>query len=247
MVAPTSAQLSNYQLHLESFEGPLDVLLQLIESQRLDISDLSLVAVTDGFLAHIDQLENPPPRLLGEFVGIAARLLVLKTRSLLPRPPAAEPDDDVDDLAARLREYQRIKQIAAGMRESQDSGWRSYEQQSSAPRRNVKVTLQTPQSSALKALFLRAVARQPSIPDMAPIRPVISVAEMAGRILSRVIRPGTRLRFFDIVERGSRQEIVAGFVALLTLWSRRELDISQRELFGDIELQAAVSVDSHGD
>ncbi|MEZ4520456.1 MAG: hypothetical protein R3A46_02270 [Thermomicrobiales bacterium] len=52
-------QLSHYQLRLESFEGPLDVLLQLIERQRLDISDLSLVAVTDGFLDHIDRMENP--------------------------------------------------------------------------------------------------------------------------------------------------------------------------------------------
>ena len=235
------AHISSYQLRLEGFEGPLDVLLQLIERQRLDISELSLVAVTDGFLAYIDQMENPPPRLLGEFVGIAARLLVLKSRSLLPRPATAEPEEDVDDLAERLREYQRIKQVAAGMRDSQESGWRSYEQQSSAPRRKVNVTLRTPEAGTLRSMFLRAIARQPEVPGVAPIRPVITVAEMAGRILSHVIRPGSRMRFFDIVERGNRQEIVAGFVALLTLWSRRELDVSQAGLFEEIELQSAAT------
>lgn len=246
MATAPRVQISNYQLHLEGFEGPLDVLLQLIERQRLDISELSLVAVTDGFLAYIDQMEDPPPRLLGEFVGIAARLLVLKSRSLLPRPETHEPDEDVDDLAERLREYQRIKQIAAGMRDSQESGWRSYVPQASGPQRQVNISLQTPEPGALKSLFLRAIARQPAAPDVAPIRPVISVAEMAGRIIRRILRPGSRAYFYDIVEGGSRQEVVAGFVALLTLWGRRELHVSQAELFGDIELQSAGSKEAGG-
>ena len=235
------ALISNYQLRLESFEGPLDVLLQLIERQRLDISELSLVAVTDGFLAHIDQMEDPPPRLLGEFVGIAARLLVLKSRSLLPRPESPEADEDVDDLTERLREYQRIKLVAAGMRESQQSGWRSYSRSPIGPGRRVNLVLQTPGAGTLRTLFLRAISRQPSAPDIAPIRPVITVAEMAGRLLSRVISSRGRLRFFDIVQRSDRQETVAGFIALLTLWARRELEVEQESSFGDIELRAARS------
>ena len=238
MSVQPNVQLSSYQLRLESFEGPLDVLLQLIERQQLDISDLSLIAVTDGFLAYIERMENPPPRLLGEFVGIAARLLVLKSRSLLPREQAAEPADDVDDLAARLREYQRVKRLAAGMRDSQESGWRSFGQQSGVPRRQVNVILQTPEAGTLKGLFLRAIARQPAVPDIAPIRPVVTVADMARRLLSRALRAGRRLRFFDVVERANRQETVAGFVALLSLWARRELHVSQDDMFGEIEFQA---------
>lgn len=243
MSAPPAVQLSSYQLRLESFEGPLDVLLQLIERQQLDISELSLIAVTDGFLAYIDKMDDPPPRLLGEFVGVAARLLVLKSRALLPVDTAAEPEEDVDDLTARLREYQRIKRTAAAMRDSQESGWRSYGQQSSAPRRQVNVVLQTPEAGTLKGMFLRAIARQPSVPDIAPIRPVVTVADMARRLLSRAIRPGMRLRFSEVVQRADRQETVAGFVALLTLWSRRELDVSQDELFGEIDFQATASTE----
>jgi segregation and condensation protein A len=235
---PTT-MISEYQLRLDGFEGPLDVLLQLIERQRLDISELSLMAVTDGFLEHIESMKDPSPRLLGEFVGIAARLLVLKSRSLLPRPVAEENEEDIDDLAERLRAYQRIKQVAANMRESQQSSWTAYGRSTERLTRSVNVTLQTPDAGTLHALFVRALARQPSIPDIAPIRPVITVAEMAGRILTKVIRPGRRLLFFDIVRRSSRSETVAGFVALLTLWSRRELEVSQQDLFGAIELRAA--------
>ncbi|CAN5802696.1 ScpA family protein [soil metagenome] len=238
MTASPNVAISSYQLRLEGFEGPLDVLLQLIERQQLDISNLSLIAVTDGFLAYIDQMSNPPPRLLGEFIGIAARLLVLKSRSLLPRTPVTEPEDDVDDLAARLREYQKVKRLAAGMLDSQQSGWRSFGQQSGAPDQQINVILETPDPGVLMRLFLRAIARQPTVPDIAPIRPAITVADMARRLLSHGIRHGRRFRFFEVVSPSNRPETVAGFVALLSLWARGELHISQNELFGDIECHA---------
>lgn len=237
MSAPVN--LASYQLRLEGFEGPLDVLLQLIERQRLDISELSLVAVTDGFLEYIAQMENPPPRLLGEFAGIAARLLVLKSRSLLPRPAPAEPDEEVDDLAAQLREYQRVKRLAARMRESEASGWRSFESQGGPPQRNVNVRLVVPGVERLRDTFLRALARQPEPPEIAPIRPVVTIADMARRIMSFALRPGRRFRFRDLVSRADRHETVAAFVALLSLWARRELHVEQDGLFGEIDIQAA--------
>ncbi|MEZ4520455.1 MAG: hypothetical protein R3A46_02265 [Thermomicrobiales bacterium] len=166
---------------------------------------------------------------------------MLKSRSLLPRPQSAEPEDEVDDLAARLREYQQVKRMAAAMRDGQESGWQSFGPQASGPKRRVNVTLETPEPGKLRSLFVRALARQPAVPDIAPIRPVISVAEMARRFLSRAIRPGQRFRFFEFVESTNRQEIVAGFVALLSLWARRELDVSQDEMFGEIEFQASTA------
>ena len=242
MSALPPAELGNYQLRLEGFEGPLDVLLQLIERRRLDISDLSLVAVTDGFLEYIDQMDNPPARLLAEFAGIAARLIVLKSRSLLPRDVPLESDESVDDLTERLREYQRIKRMAAAMRDSAESGWRSFGQHASAPNRHVNVVLETPPANRLRALFLRALSRQPAPPKIAPIRPVITVADMARRLLSAAIRPGKRYRFFDVVTRSNREETVAGFVALLSLWARRELQVSQRRMFDEIEFVATTRV-----
>ncbi|HAX25783.1 MAG TPA: hypothetical protein DCX80_12210, partial [Chloroflexi bacterium] len=88
--------LIGYQLRLPSYEGPLDVLLTLIERERMDISDLSLVSVTDGFIAYIEAMNNPPAVLLAEFVGIATRLLVLKSRAMLPRPAVTDEEQDLD-------------------------------------------------------------------------------------------------------------------------------------------------------
>lgn len=243
MSLPAAPELSGYQLKLVDFEGPLDVLLQLIERQRMEISELSLIAVTDGFLAYIQHLDHPPPRLLAEFAGIAARLLVLKSRALLPRAPQAESDEEVDDLAGQLREYQRVKRLAAEMRRNDESGWRSFAPQAGIPDRIVNVQLVVPALDQLRARFLRALARQPLVPDIAPIRPVLSIAEMARRIMSFAIRPGRRSRFASVVAGSTRHETVAAFVALLSLWSQREISVEQAGLFGEIEFHASRSGD----
>jgi segregation and condensation protein A len=235
---PAAPELSGYQLKLAGFEGPLDVLLQLIERQRLEISDLSLIAVTDGFLHYIEQLDNPPPRLLAEFAGIAARLLVLKSRALLPRPVQPEAGEEVDDLAGQLHEYQRVKRLAAEMRHNDELDWRCFAPQAGAPHRIVNVQLVVPRLDQLRAIFLRALARQPVVPGIAPIRPVLSVADMARRIM-RMASVRGRARFTGIVASGSRHETVAAFVALLSLWSNHEISVEQDGLFGEIEFHAS--------
>ena len=85
-VVPT---LDGYQFRLPSFEGPLDVLLRLIERDQLAFCEVSLLAVFDQFLAHLDTLEADAPDVIAEFVMVAGRLSVLKSRALLPRPAKA--------------------------------------------------------------------------------------------------------------------------------------------------------------
>src|SRR5829696_2958195 len=97
--------LPGYQLRLPTFEGPLDVLLRLIERSQLAIADVSLVAVTDQFLAYLDQVGDAPPETIAEFAAVGARLVLLKSRSLLPRPPALEDDADPGDLVRQLVAY----------------------------------------------------------------------------------------------------------------------------------------------
>ena len=104
--------LADYQLRLPAFEGPLDLLLRLIEKAELPIAEVSLIAVTDQFLAHVRALGGIEPEALADFTAIGARLVLLKSRSLLPRPPAQDDEEEEDDLVARLREYQAAKQAA---------------------------------------------------------------------------------------------------------------------------------------
>lgn len=237
-MSSSQVTLSSYQLRLPSFEGPLDVLLTLIEREQLEISDLSLVAVTDGFLMHIESMENPPPTLLADFLGVAARLLVLKSRALLPRPDLEDAIDEVDDLAGQLREYQRMKRVAAELAEHQSAHWRSYARHAPPPARPSRIVFTAPPVTSLGRSFLRAIARQPVEPENLAMRRVVSVAEMAGRLYAAVIgRRGGR-RFLELVNPVDREEVVAGFIAMLALWRRRQIDLRQDALFGDIHIEA---------
>ena len=120
----------DYTVQIEGFEGPLDLLLRLIEREELDITTLALARVADAYLAHVRAIEAPDPASLSAFLVIAARLLLLKSRALLPRPEAAasEPGqfDDAERLVQQLREYQRYKQVAGMLRQWEAQGRRSY-------------------------------------------------------------------------------------------------------------------------
>src|SRR5918997_6069321 len=110
--APTTPLLHDYQLRLPAYEGPLDVLLRLIEGQQLPISDVSLMAVLDQFLAYIHTRIAPEPGEIAEFAAIAGRLTVLKSRELLPRPAPTMDEDEPSDLVRQLEEYRAIKAAA---------------------------------------------------------------------------------------------------------------------------------------
>ena len=234
MTMSDASGLAGYQLHLPSFEGPLDVLLHLIERERLDISDLSLVAVTDGFLAYVAGLGDAPPALLADFAGIAARLLVLKSRSLLPRPAAEEQEADVDDLAEQLLRYQQAKLAAARLREAERAEWRSFVRPERADLPPPNVTLVAPPLAHLRRALVRTIARMRPQPRHASLRPVVTIGEMIGRVRTLLTRALHPFRFQDLTHGRGRDETIAGFLAVLTLWRRGEIHVTQRDLFGEI-------------
>src|SRR5215470_4597333 len=104
----------DYTVQLPSFEGPLDLLLRLIEREELDITTIALAQVADEYLAQVRAVEARDPAALSAFLVMAAKLLLIKSRALLPRANAApaaadEPADEGEELARQLREYQRYK------------------------------------------------------------------------------------------------------------------------------------------
>src|SRR5512139_4156561 len=93
----TSTPAGTYQVKLPVFEGPLDLLLYLIEREELDITAVSLAAVTEQYLAYLGLLENLVVDQIADFLVIAARLILIKSQALLPRPPDLEAEEDVGD------------------------------------------------------------------------------------------------------------------------------------------------------
>jgi segregation and condensation protein A len=227
----------SYQFRLPSFEGPLDVLLRLIERDQLAISEVSLVAVFDQFLAHLATLEADAPDAIAEFVLVAGRLSVLKSRALLPRPakPLEEPDEI--DLVSQLEAYRAVKAAAEllGVRQRNGSGaFGRGEAVTYPPGEPARFAPQPP--SALVEAVSRWLTRVPTKPVLIPPHRVISLREMISRITSALDRE-SRISFDRIrATCAGPQDTAVAFLAMLTLIRRNTVIANQTELFGPIEL-----------
>jgi segregation and condensation protein A len=251
---------SSFQPRLPVFEGPLEVLLRLVERQELAITEVSLAAVADQFLAHLDTLPDRDPALLAEFAAVASRLLLLKTRVLFPRQPHAPAEDDAeedeDDLVRRLQEYRRVKEAAAALAARDAAGLRAYEPLAApAPQSlEAEVTLAPARPGDLIRAVQRRLARLPAAPRLLALPPRISVGEMVERIAAR-LRAGRRgeVRFSDLVARLvpargqlDRGDIVTVFMAILELVRRRQAEAHQPTPFGDIVVLATRATPAAG-
>lgn len=232
----------DYTFQLPVFEGPLDLLLKLIEREELDITAVALAQVADQYLAHVRALEAPDPGALSSFLVMAARLLLIKSRALLPRPPAApgpdDPPDEAADLARQLREYQRYKQAAALLRTWEASGRRSYVRVAAPalpalpPPDRLDVTL----AEMIAAVERRMQLLLPLEPAEQPLPApkLITVAEMAARIRDRLIAQEW-LSFEDLLSLAARRvEVIVALWSVLELLKRRAIVVEQATIFGPI-------------
>src|ERR687897_2390446 len=211
-----TATLDAYQLRLPSFEGPLDVLLRLIERDALAISEISLLAVFDQFLAHLATLEADAPDAIAEFVLVAGRLSVLKSRALLPRPakPLEEPDEV--DLVRQLEAYRAVKAAAELLAVRQRTGSGAFargEVVACPPFVSTRFAPQPP--SALAEAVGRWLTRVPAKPALLPAHRVVSLREMASRITSALEREAS-VSFSRIrATCAGPQDTAVGFFAIL--------------------------------
>jgi segregation and condensation protein A len=242
----TSALLDGYQLRLPAFEGPLDLLLSLIERNQLAVTDVSLVAVTEQFVAYTAELTSASPETLAEFMTIAARLLLLKSRSLLPRPEVVEEEEETDDLVDRLREYQQVKIAAEELREREKRGMQSWPRVAALPDLPRAALIATMPANNLIGALRRCLSREPERPTPYVPVPVISLRAMTHRLLNRLGRG--RTQFSRLLGRSAgRAEHAVAFIALLSLLRQRVVDVSQTTLFGEIEIERRAASEAADD
>jgi segregation and condensation protein A len=234
---------SNYTVQLPVFAGPLDLLLQLIERQELDITKVALAQVTDQFLADIKVLENLDIADLAEFLVIAARLILIKSEALLPRPIERQPgeEDPGDELARQLIAYKKYKQIAGMLKEREEANLRTYLRLAPPPKMEKKLDFSKLTTLDLLEAVRRALAL---IPDKAPLGSVVAPPKVTIRDQIRVIAHALRAQngqvsFQQLLETATtRLEIVVTFLAVLELIKRRKIEARQEQLFGEIELRS---------
>jgi segregation and condensation protein A len=226
-------------LELAAFQGPLDLLLNLIERRRLAITDVSLAAVADQYLQAVRALPEPDPDLLGEFLVIGARLLLLKSRALLPR--ADEPDEeapDDDDLAERLEEYRRFKEAALALAARFEAGAHAFPHAARPDFQDLQPALAPVDAQTLAHLGRSIHSRQPPPPVRdEPVQSRIQVAARLAWLRERFRERATLC--WDEVAGGSLDELIATFLAVLELVRRGELRVQQERPFGPIVLRAS--------
>lgn len=230
---------TSFTLKQEAFEGPLDLLLSLLDKNKLHISDISLVTVTDEYLKYLETIERSRHHDMADFVVLAATLLLLKSVSLLPNLEITpEEQTSIEELGNRLAHYKRIKEFGEHIRKSFGKHSRFLPQKGVRPK---VVFAPTPDISlqSLHEAIQTAVMGIP-LPTARPrvsIKKVITLEEAIHKLAVRV-QENIKTSFRSLIsKRSSKADIVVNFLALLELVKRGALNAVQGKTFGDIELE----------
>jgi segregation and condensation protein A len=243
--------LANYQLQLPGYEGPFDVLLRLIERNQLEITDVSLVAVTSQFLDHVAGMTESPPEVIASFTTVATRLAVLKSRSLLPRPETIDEEDGPSELTRQLLEYRLAKDASAFLADRLTQDLHSFARVAPASvdphLRRAAEKLATYPVSVLVTALRRRLTVVPRPTTFVPARKVVSLRETVSRLLE-LTGLRKRVAFSEVVSAySSRTEVATAFLGLLVLMRRRVVNADQDELFGEIQLDRNQDIDDAGE
>ena len=241
----TDTTPAGIQLTLPYFEGPLDLLLHLIERDELDITSVALVTVADQYLQVLRQQDQLNLDALADFIWIGARLLLIKSRALLPKPPADDgveaEDEDAGDLARQLMEYKLFKEAAAQLREIERAGMKSYPRIAPPPELPPPPGLDGVTLDMLRLMVEAALTRKPETKEHHPvIRPYkFTVREKIQFLRDRLSAEG-RVSFRGVIDAcRTRMEVIVSFMAVLELIKSRVLEAVQDATFSDIVLVPA--------
>lgn len=234
----------SFEVKIEVFEGPFDLLLQLIMKQELDIHEVPVAQITTSFLEHIEGATRLDLDIATEFLLIASTLLLIKARSLLPRPEEeCEADYETETareyLVEQLVEYKKFSNVADFLeRRHAEHGWylpRMRELEDDYSRLYPDPFEGVPTSALAESLMDLLVEWARESVDVSYIAPVrVSVAEQLERVRARLMSEG-QAKFSELVaECRSKIEVIATFLAILELCKRGEVRLAQRKIFGEI-------------
>ncbi|MCB9758160.1 MAG: segregation/condensation protein A [Candidatus Omnitrophica bacterium] len=234
----------SYKLKLDTFEGPLDLLLFLIKKNDIDICDIPIVKVTDQYLEYIDMMKMLDLEIVGEFLVMAATLLQIKSRMLLPPDPAGLEEEEIDpreQLVERLQEYRVFKEIAEQLKgkegERQNFFTRQVDEEARKELENdaKEVYFEASLFDLINA-FSAALSKIKDEKVYEVAKEEFTVEQKIHDILHTLLKK-SRLLLTDIFSQAkSKVEMIVSFMAILELIRLKEIVVAQKRLFSDIEV-----------
>ncbi|KND51993.1 MAG: segregation and condensation protein A [Parcubacteria bacterium C7867-001] len=233
----------------DSYEGPFELVIELIEKRKLLVNEITLAQITDEFIAHVRGQAQFPMEAAANFIGVAATLLLIKSKSLIPDLElSSEEESDVEELKRRLMQYEETRETARelaklfGRSVMVERGERTPEPIFSPSSDLSKANLEQSLDQLLASL-----AKEEKLPEVR-VRPVVTIEEMMERLLGRV-QKALSLSFKEFSgESKERVEVIVSFLALLELIKMGRLDASQDGgHFSDINIKnLSADVPSYG-
>lgn len=233
---------TNYTIHTDVYEGPLDLLLDLITKAELDITRLSLAKVTDEFLTYLGSMQQKSAVEVSGFLVIAAKLIQIKSEALLPRPPERleGEEDPAESLARQLKIYKAIKQTSHWLQSLEQKGLHTYIRLAPPPKIEEFVDLSGVEIADLIALLKNLYHYQE---DAAPITTVVTIPRITikNKIndLIEYLKDKHHLSYRQLLPKDhDRVEAIVLFLAVLELIKQHYVDAVQEGLFADIQISA---------
>jgi segregation and condensation protein A len=224
----------------EVFEGPLDLLLNLIEKRKLLINEISLAKITDDYITYIQENSNIELKKNAHFILVASTLVLIKSKSLLPTIDLTrEEEDDIKDLETRLKIYKRIKETEDNLLGRFDKNNCYFKSQNKidevvfAPSNQIN----TENIKQNIAKILNSLPKKETLPKRV-VKKVISLEETIVNLTYK-IKQSVNMNFKDFakVDKEERVNVVVSFLAMLELVKQGMIEANQKDDFGDIELQ----------
>lgn len=232
--------MDDFQLKMANFEGPLDLLLSLIEKRKMHISDISLAKVSDDYVAYLNQHSGTNMRDMANFILVAATLMLIKSASLLPTLALTEEEQEsISDLERRLKMYQMFKELSAHIKERFGQTNIYFKE----PSKNIEpVFTPTPEISTVSLLtsvkgVINSFPKLEKIPQLA-IKKIISLEEVIED-LARRIQSSIKMKFseFATKDKTDRVSIIVSFLGMLELVKQGIIEVKQETLFNDIDME----------
>lgn len=232
-----------YTVKLKEFQGPLDLLLQLCEKKKLDITEISLAKVTDQYLVYLKTIENISLEDLADFLVIASRLILIKSRMLLPSLELTEEEEeDIAALERQLKEYKKFKNLAKKIEEIASHKNIAYSREKY---HGLKPIFYPPKKFTLENLKIafKKVVEEIALLEKLPgesIKLKISIEEKIKKIQEELSKR-VKTTFQNMVKKSkSKMDIIVSFLALLELVKQKLAGVRQDKRFGDIKISRKI-------